>query len=606
MKNKLLKVVTVSTVFAFGVGLFASVAKTPSANLAVVHIDNYDPYVYEGTYYDSLPETSTEGLNGTLRTALTSLIYPKGWYTYGSQGESHLATQLQYADEDPNNSSNMVYLYTRDSVTKNSASSWNREHVWPQSLSNNNWGTDKAGTDLLHIRPTYDSTNNDRGNDVYADTGKANPRTYNGMLYGYESGELFEPLDAVKGDVARIIMYVWVAYKNHYSNLPSITSVFESYNTLLKWHMQDKPDELEGHRNDYSQKSIQKNRNPFVDHPEYAWMIFGDQASSSIKDQCKTIYPADGSGVTPAKKVTSIAISGEANKKEYYVGQSFDPTGLTVTATYEDATQTTVNNDNCVWTPDPLTEGTTTVTCTYKQFTATYSGITVTKRAGSESEFSVEFVSNSESGTPLDGAAIMSTYVKNNTLIKSVTNTEKVFPGENGLKLGSGSASGSISFVLVDEAASQIQSIEITSTKYKSDSGVLDVKLGNTSLGDAIPGAVFSKTLDDINANTLTIKTSEKRALINKIVIKIASSSTPDGGDSSSSVPPTPSSSEQSQSSQSSNPDITSEQSQSPGESSTQPEKKKAGCNGSIVAVASLSGLSALVGLVFIFSKKKK
>ena len=261
---------------------------------ATQHASNFDEYSYSGNYYDSITATG-EGLNGSLRTALTEYILPKEWPTYsGTSGAKVLANVLQEADEDPTNSTNMIYLYTRDSVKKNAASSWNREHVWPQSLSGNCWGTGKGGSDLLHLRPTYNTTNSTRSNAKYADlsnNSSASSVDYQGMQYGRKVGaSLFEPLDSVKGDVARIIMYVWVTYKDYYgSKLPALTEVFESYDTLLKWHTLDRPDVLEGNRNDYAENSFQKNRNPFVDHPEYAWMIFGDSASSSVKEECKAI-----------------------------------------------------------------------------------------------------------------------------------------------------------------------------------------------------------------------------------------------------------------------------------------------------------------------------
>ena len=76
-------------------------------------------------------------------TALTSLIHPSGWYTYGSTGSDHLDSVLQDADEDPTNPNNMIFLYTRNSVAKchsiSASGPWNREHVWPQSLSNGCW-----------------------------------------------------------------------------------------------------------------------------------------------------------------------------------------------------------------------------------------------------------------------------------------------------------------------------------------------------------------------------------------------------------------------------------------------------------------------------------
>jgi len=273
---------------------------------AAQHEKNYDYFVYKGSYYDGLDiERLEDGMNGSLRKALTTLIEPAGSYAYSGG----LAKQLQGADEDPDNDSNMVYFYTRDSVKKNSASTWNREHCWPQSLSNGCWGTSKGGCDMLHIRPVYDSTNSSRSNLKYGDINKTNPVKYDGMAYGYR-GSYFEPLDSVKGDAARIIMYTWVAWKAEYGDkLPAITNVFESYDVLMKWHLLDKPDELEGNRNDYAQKSDQKNRNPFVDHPEYAWKIFGEKCSSAVLKEAKETYPESGYIPPVDVDVTGVDIS---------------------------------------------------------------------------------------------------------------------------------------------------------------------------------------------------------------------------------------------------------------------------------------------------------
>ncbi len=273
--------------------LFSGSNETQEAD-ATVHTANYDPYTYSGSYYNGIT-----GTGDTLRSQLTKLIFPKDWYVYSGKGDDHLSTILQSADQDPTNSSNMVYFYTRDSKKKNAASDWNREHCWPQSLSNGNWGTgDGAGSDLLHIRPTYDSTNNDRGNDKYGNVSGQAMKTYEGMDYGYESGSTFQPLDSVKGDSARIIMYVWTAYCEYYSSLKDMNTIlntFTSLDVMMEWHIADKPDMLEGNRNNFSQNSIQKNRNPFVDHPEYAWKIFGSKCSASVLERAKAAYPDDGS-----------------------------------------------------------------------------------------------------------------------------------------------------------------------------------------------------------------------------------------------------------------------------------------------------------------------
>lgn len=261
------------------------------------HTSNYSSYTYSGSYYNGVDLANlTNGINGSLRSTLTNLIYPKGWHTYNTDNTGTLSYVLQKADEDPNNSSNMIYFYTRNSVKKvisNGGNNWNREHVWPQSLSNDHWGTDPgAGSDIFHIRPVYASVNSSRSNQKFAEI-TGTQKTYNSMTYGYSDGTYFKPLAANKGDVARIIMYLYVAYYTEMgSDRPDITAVFKDYDTLMEWHTNDKPDILEGNRNNYVQSyTNQKNRNPFVDHPEYAWHIFGSKCSSSVLAAAKAAYP---------------------------------------------------------------------------------------------------------------------------------------------------------------------------------------------------------------------------------------------------------------------------------------------------------------------------
>ena len=319
MKKNLLKITTMSTVFAFGLGLISNVNVNSTTVYATQHSENYSTYTYSGNYYNGLSaydSPATEGLNGTLRKRLSSLILPKAWFTYSGSNDGQLGKILQSADEDPTNSENMVLFYSRDSITKRSAggttSDWNREHVWPQSLSNSHWGKTEAGTDILHIRPTWSTTNSKRGSTVYGKVGNTGAQYYDGMLYAHTSGSRFEPIDSVKGDVARILMYVWTAYTDYYNDSKLvITKAIESYDTLLEWHTMDKPDALEGLRNNFSESSKQKNRNPFVDHPEYAWKIFGDSASANIKNSCKAAYPDSSQGTTSSSNPSSN-ISSEA------------------------------------------------------------------------------------------------------------------------------------------------------------------------------------------------------------------------------------------------------------------------------------------------------
>ena len=327
IRKDLTKIIALATAFTLGIGTIVFNHAAPVKVEAEQHIDNYSPYYYDGDYYDDLHmENLVDGMNGSLRTTLTTHLRPDAFYTYSGSGTNKLSTQLQYADEDPTNGDNMVLFYSRDSITKtdatvNSVIQWNREHVWCKNLSNGNWssssgGEDEAGTDILHLRPTYSSINSSRSDIPYGDLNHSNPKYYDPdqkkvvadsskMLFAYSNGTYFEPLDSLKGDVARIIMYVWTTYtgwvgKKTYNSL-NILNIIQSYDTLIRWHTQDKPDALEGHRNDYAEGSWQHNRNPFVDHPELAWRIFGDAdgLSSSVKQACMEAYPGDNTPVDP-------------------------------------------------------------------------------------------------------------------------------------------------------------------------------------------------------------------------------------------------------------------------------------------------------------------
>ena len=533
--NRLFKILTLFCAFAMGASItFTALQnKNPTRVEAAQHTDNFATYTYSGNYYSGINFNSGYGLDGQLRKSITTLIYPEGWYTYGNSGEDHLSTQCQYADEDPTNSANMIYLYTRDSVKKNAASSWNREHVWPQSLSNGCWGKSNAGTDLLHIRPTYSNTNSSRSNDKFCDVNKATPRTYNGMTFGYGSGEKFEPLDAVKGDVARIIMYVWTAYKNHYSNLPPITNVFESYDTLLKWHAQDRPDVLEGNRNNYVETSKQKNRNPFVDHPELAWKIFGDSAGSSAKSICMQAYPGDGSSGT----ITPTSVSLNKSSLSLTVGAtstlvaSILPTGATGTVTWSsnNTSVATVNNG----TVTAVSAGKVTITAQVDSLTATCS-VTVTSSGGGQSTdhlsavVDLDYTGLTAKGELLTSSNALSILGQSNSHVTSIEAT-RIYNGNGSggayantaglLKTGTADVAGQIKFTL-DGTANKVEILchdfYKKSSQYPTNSNYVSVNGSESQLAPYNESAAFDTLTFDlpVATNEITID------ITNRVFIK--------------------------------------------------------------------------------------
>lgn len=536
--NTLLRILTIFAAFSIGVSLLAHHNTIPTKVEAAQHTDNFAEYTYSGNYYSGINFNSGYGLDGQLRQSLTTLIFPDDWYTYGNSGETHLSTQCQYADEDPTNSANMIYLYTRDSVKKNAASSWNREHVWPQSLSNGCWGKSNAGTDLLHIRPTYSSTNSSRSNDIYADVNKASPREYNGMTFGYGSGEKFEPLDSVKGDVARIIMYVWTAYYTYYgSSLPAITNVFESYDTLLKWHAQDRPDVMEGNRNNYVETSIQKNRNPFVDHPELAWKIFGDSASSSAKSICMQAYPGDGSTGT----ITPTSVSLNKSSLSLTVGAtstlvaSILPTGATGTVTWSSSNTSvaTVNNG----TVTAISVGTATITAQVNSLTATCS-VTVTSSGSGQSTdhlsavVDLDYTTLTGTGSEISSDNALSIIGRSNSHVTAVT-ASKIYDGNYSggglgaatglLKTGTSSAGGSINLTL-DGYANRVEILchdfYKPSSSYPTNSNTISVNGSESQLAPYNSDVSFETLTFDLTEDSKNISIDiQTRVFIKEIKI---------------------------------------------------------------------------------------
>ncbi len=101
--------------------------------------------------------------------------------------------------------------------------------------------------------------------------------TYLGCKFGTNANGkvVFEPRDEHKGDAARALFYMATCYNGVSGNnwgLPNTSTRYQDQNVLRKWHYEDLPSAYEKARNEFLD-SLQGNRNPFVDHPEYACYI---------------------------------------------------------------------------------------------------------------------------------------------------------------------------------------------------------------------------------------------------------------------------------------------------------------------------------------------
>ena len=240
------------------------------------------------------------GLDGSaLKTALHNKIKNHTVYDY-----STIKQILKLADEDPNNSDNIILVYTGWSIPKanfasnmDSLNFWNREHIWAKS--HGDFGTDPGpGTDAHALKPGDATVNSARS---YKDFDNGGTQYYDaGIPTGcYSDADSWEPRDEVKGDVARMIFYMATRYEGTDGEIDlEVVDAVNTYpapehgklSTLLEWNIIDPPDAFEKDRNDMI-FNWQHNRNPFIDYPEFADYIWNNVSASPIQITSVTLDP---------------------------------------------------------------------------------------------------------------------------------------------------------------------------------------------------------------------------------------------------------------------------------------------------------------------------
>ncbi len=292
-----------------------SAARTADVELKTDYITvSANPDYYAGI-------TATTG--SALKSQLHDLIDNHSTYSYTS-----LNPYLMVSDADPNNSSKVIEVYTGDSEYSVSS----KEHVWAKSHGEFST-TAPAGSDMHNLKPCQSNINSTRSNKDF-DNGGTEVTDAPG---NYTDSDSWEPRDAVKGDIARIIFYMATRYEgdvpgqvgepdleivdqvNTENNDNGLTGYGEhgKLSTLLLWHVQDPVDSFELNRNDVIE-GYQGNRNPFIDHPEWVSTIWGDAPATDV-----TIYDI---------QYISDPVTNDASP---YAGQTVSTSGI-VTASNTD------------------------------------------------------------------------------------------------------------------------------------------------------------------------------------------------------------------------------------------------------------------------------
>ncbi|BDS08003.1 extracellular ribonuclease [Oceaniferula spumae] len=173
----------------------------------------------------------------------------------------------------------LIYQRSQRSSSENGGNQgdWNREHLWPRAYGIGR--SSIANTDLHHIRASDVDVNAKRGHLYFDET---DGEDYGGKRYSSDA-DSWEPPNEVKGDIARALFYMAVRYEGdeanatdlEISNTPDIKNrQLGKLSILLEWHHSDPVSDEERARNNKIYRSYQGNRNPFIDHPEFADRVF--------------------------------------------------------------------------------------------------------------------------------------------------------------------------------------------------------------------------------------------------------------------------------------------------------------------------------------------
>jgi endonuclease I len=251
------------------------------------------------SYYSAASSLSCSPMLTALRTIITT--------GYNGRSYTQLWTDYQCTDKRPDNGKvydiysdipggtppyYLTFVTNQDNGTGGAVEGdkFNREHSFPKSWFGGSTATGSPGTDLFHVYPTDKKVNNVRGNQPYGEVTSPSYTSQNGSKYGPSngnslSGDVFEPINGYKGDLARTYFYMATRYNigGWAATTAESSSVLSSGNytgfktpflaMLYRWHLADPVSQKEIDRNN-TVYAIQGNRNPYIDHPDWVARVF--------------------------------------------------------------------------------------------------------------------------------------------------------------------------------------------------------------------------------------------------------------------------------------------------------------------------------------------
>lgn len=255
----------------------------PQNGLGGIAIDLRAQGRYSNTYYSSTENQEGEALKAALKSRI-SQGYVQLSYNQ-ARNEMYMQIDNQKTNGQGASVNTLECVYTGTLVTSYvdrtdaQLQGFNTEHTFPQGFFNQGL---PMRSDIHHLFPTTQSSNSTRGNKPFGTV--SNPTWQVGGSKSNSSR--FEPRDVHKGAVARAVLYFVVRYQDYAGHLAQQETV------LRQWHQAFPPTDVDKNRND-DVFSVQNNRNPFVDYPQFLDRISSISGTATVALESAYFLPSD-------------------------------------------------------------------------------------------------------------------------------------------------------------------------------------------------------------------------------------------------------------------------------------------------------------------------
>lgn len=513
-KNKMLLVLSLATIVSIG-GLSLACQQ----HNQIIEADAWaaPQSSNAGNYYDSVGSETGSALQGLLKSINSPKSTSYDWSRY------------EAADEAQDSTTDIISIYTRHNIKKDSHcgnyawDKWNREHIWTQTAYPN------SASDNHNIFACEGKINGVRSNYSFAEVSHDGTEV---EVFGHKTGSYFansyfEPNDAAKGEVARSVMYGTVQYSY------TMTNIIKDIATALKWNIEHPVTDRDNYRNN-TVYSLQGNRNPFTDHPEYACKIWGN-----TNDETKKVCSS-----TPVTKTLKLMVNDEEAGTTQNVKK--DST-LTFYAKLDDVTTTDVTWSSSNEEVASVTSGTvlglangkSTITATYNADTSvkatcevivsdgkvTQINVTPTTKSlniNETAQFSAEVLpstatdktytwsSSNETVADISTSGLVTSKAYGSSIIKATANDGSGIVGSAVLTVEEISSN---SYKLVTDASqlvagrktaivSNISSTALSSTQNANNRGKVDISIDSATSTFTTVDGLSDLTLEESTTNT--------------------------------------------------------------------------------------------------------